>query len=112
MPCVTVTVIIIFITNFSNMTFPVEQIQTLEERLCIRDKLEKPPSEERADVATINTKSDYCKEKRDIQQADKCGTSAKKRKTDKRLTYGKLEKSSLPGTSRVKHQAYLQMALS
>jgi hypothetical protein len=41
---------------------------------------------------TINPKYDYCEEKKEIRkQADKCGTSAKNRKTGKVLTYSVLE---------------------
>jgi hypothetical protein len=46
--------------------------------------------------------------KREIrEQADKCDTSAKKRKMGKLLTYASWKISSLPGTSRLEHQAYL-----
>jgi hypothetical protein len=41
--------------------------------------------------ATINTKFDYCEEKKIRESADKCGISAKKRMTDKESAYSKLE---------------------
>jgi hypothetical protein len=41
--------------------------------------------------STINPKYDYCEEKGDREQADKCGTSAKKRKTGKVSIYSELE---------------------
>jgi hypothetical protein len=33
------------------MAFPVKQVQTLEERLCIIEEVEKNPSEKRIDIA-------------------------------------------------------------
>jgi hypothetical protein len=40
---------------------------------------------------TINLKYDYCEEKELREQADKCGTSAKKRKTGNVSTHSELE---------------------
>jgi hypothetical protein len=47
------------------MTFRVKQVWTLEERLRIMEEVEKSPSVERIDVATINPKYNYCEEKGD-----------------------------------------------
>jgi hypothetical protein len=79
------------------MAFPVQQVRTLEERLSIIEEVEKHPSEKRTDVpkrlglppSTLNTI--FAKKKEIRDQADKCGTSAKKRKTGKVSTYKELE---------------------
>jgi hypothetical protein len=42
-------------------------------------------------LAITNPKFNYCEEKEIRMQADKCGTSAKKRKVGKVLTYSKQE---------------------
>jgi hypothetical protein len=41
----------ILIKLFSQMAFPLKQVQTLEEQLCIIEEVEKNPSEKRTDVA-------------------------------------------------------------
>jgi hypothetical protein len=79
------------------MAFPVKQFQTLEERLRIIDEVEKIPLEKRIYVAKLlglppSTKNSIIAKKGEIrEQADKCGTSAKKRKTGKESTYSKLK---------------------
>jgi hypothetical protein len=75
----------------------VKQVRTLEERLHIIEEVEKNPSEKRLDIAKrlglppsiLNTITVKKKEIR--EQADKCGTPAKKRKIGKVLTYSELE---------------------
>jgi hypothetical protein len=47
---VIVSVTVIFKTITSHMVFPVKQVWTLEERLCITEEVEKNPSEKRIDV--------------------------------------------------------------
>jgi hypothetical protein len=75
------------------MAFPVKQVRTSEEHLRIIEEVEKHPSEKRTDVAKRlglppSTQNTIIAKKKEIrQQADKCGTSAKKRKTGKVLTY-------------------------
>jgi hypothetical protein len=79
------------------MAFPVKQVRTLEEWLHVIEEVEKNPSEKRIDVAkqlglppsTLNTI--IAKKKEIREQADKYGTSAKKRKTGKVSTYSELE---------------------
>jgi hypothetical protein len=65
----------LLIKFFPHMAFPVKQVQTLKERLCI---IEKPIREE--DVysqatrpATINPKYDYCEEKDQRARICVCG---------------------------------------
>jgi hypothetical protein len=67
------------------MAFSVKQVRTLEERLLIIEEVEKNLSEKRIDVAkrlglppsTLNT---IIVKKNEIrEQADKCGTSAKRK---------------------------------
>jgi hypothetical protein len=68
---VIVSVIVIFKTIFFHIAFPVKQVQTLEERLCIIEEVEKNPSEKRTDVVKrlglppSTLKSDNCEEKGD-----------------------------------------------
>lgn len=75
-----------------------KQIRTLEERLHIIDEVERNPFEKKINIAkrlgippsTLN--SIISKKKEIREQADKYGTSAKKRKTSKMSTYSELEK--------------------
>jgi hypothetical protein len=77
------------------MVFPVKQVQNLE-RLRFIEVMEKTTSEKKTDVAKRlglppSALNSIIAKKMEIrEQADKCGTSAKKRKTGKELTYSKL----------------------
>jgi hypothetical protein len=78
------------------MAFPVKQVQTLEQ-LRIIEEVEKNRTEKRIDIvqglglppSTLNLI--IVKEREIREQADKCGTSAKKRKMGKEWTCSKLE---------------------
>jgi hypothetical protein len=115
---VILSIIVTFKTIFSHTALPVIQLRTSEERMCMTEEVEKNPSEKMIDVGKLlglppSTLNLIAAKKREIrEQAGKCGTSAKKRKMSKESTYSKLEMSSLPGTSRPKHQAYLWMGPS
>lgn len=79
------------------MAFPCKKVRTLEERLRIIEEVEKNPTEKRIDIAKRlglppSTLNCIMAKKIEIrQQADKCGTAAKKRKTGKESTYSELE---------------------
>jgi hypothetical protein len=79
------------------MAFPAKQVRTFEERLRIIEEVQKHQSEKRTDVAKLlgllpSTLNTIIVKKKEIrEQADKCGTSAKKRKTGKVSTYSELK---------------------
>jgi hypothetical protein len=92
-----VSIIVIIKINFSHVAFPVKQVQTFEEQLRVIEEVEKTPSEKRTDVAQRlglppSTLNSIIAKKREIrEQDDKCGSSAKRRKTGMESIYSKLE---------------------
>lgn len=105
----------------------IKKIHTLEERLRIIEEVDKNPSEKRVAIAkrlglppsTLN--SIISKKKQIREQADKCGSFAKKRKTSKESNYSELESilykwyqqclaSSIPVNGTVLRQMALQIA--